>query len=135
MLKLEVPNETSPRTGVSCSFTAPLQAQQSAPAQQQANSPANSATTTEQPPASGCKQPCLEDGTPVKLRISQTVSSEDAHVNDRVEFEVLEEIKFADVIVIPMGAIALGTVTEAQPKQSHGARRQIGDFHGFGSSG
>jgi hypothetical protein len=32
----------------------------------------------------------LEDGTPVKLRIAQTVSSADAHLNDRVEFKVLE---------------------------------------------
>jgi hypothetical protein len=38
-------------------------------------------------------------------------------VNDRVEFEVLEEIKVADVIVIPKGGIAWGTVTEAQPKR------------------
>src|SRR5579863_3222829 len=58
----------------------------------------------------------LEDGTPVKLRISQTVSSADAHVNDRVEFEVLEEIRVADTLIIPKGGIAWGTVTEAQPK-------------------
>ena len=37
-------------------------------------------------------QPILEDGTPVKLRIAQTVSSADAHVDDKVEFEVLEEV-------------------------------------------
>src|ERR1700674_627522 len=59
----------------------------------------------------------LEDGTPVKLRISQTVSSADAHLNDRVEFEVLEDIKVADTLVIPKGGIAWGTVTEAQPKR------------------
>jgi hypothetical protein len=45
----------------------------------------------------------LEDGTPVKLRISQTVSSADAHLNDRVEFEVLEDIKVADNLIIPKG--------------------------------
>jgi len=71
---------------------------------QQANSP-------------GSKGPVLEDGTPVRLRFSQTVSSEDAHVNDRVEFEVLEEVKVSDVVVIPKGGIAWGTVTEAQPKR------------------
>lgn len=38
-------------------------------------------------------------------------------MNDRVEFEVLEEIKVADVIVIPKEGIAWGTVTEAQPKR------------------
>jgi hypothetical protein len=64
-----------------------------------------------------CKQPCLEDGTPVKLRLSQTVSSADAHVDDRVEFEVLEEIKISDVLIVPKGGIAWGTVTEAQPKR------------------
>ena len=59
----------------------------------------------------------LEDGTPVKLRISQTVSSADAHVNDKVEFEVLEDVTIHDVVVIPKGGIAWGTVTEAQPKR------------------
>lgn len=62
----------------------------------------------------------LEDGTPVKLRISQTVSSADAHLNDRVEFEVLEEIRIGDALVIPKGGIAWGTVTEAQPKRRMG---------------
>jgi len=62
----------------------------------------------------------LEDGTPVKLRISQTVSSADAHLNDRVEFEVLEDIKVADTLIIPKGGIAWGTVTEAQAKRRMG---------------
>ena len=64
-----------------------------------------------------CAQPCLEDGTPVRLRFSQTVSSADAHVNDRVEFEVLEDVRISDVLIIPKGGIAWGTVTEAQPKR------------------
>src|ERR1700729_1847767 len=53
-----------------------------------------------------CKQPCLEDGTPIKLRIGQTVSSADAHLNDRVEFEVLEEVRISGVLIIPKGGIA-----------------------------
>ncbi|HUN61198.1 MAG TPA: PEGA domain-containing protein [Candidatus Sulfotelmatobacter sp.] len=59
----------------------------------------------------------LEDGTPVKLRIAQTVSSADAHVNDSVQFEVLEDVMVGNVVVIPKGATALGTVTEAVPKR------------------
>ena len=59
----------------------------------------------------------LEDGSPVKLRLSQTVSSADAHVNDRVEFEVLDDVMVGDVVVIPKGGVALGTVTEAVPKR------------------
>jgi hypothetical protein len=38
-------------------------------------------------------------------------------VDDRVEFEVLEEVKVAGVVVIPKGGIAWGTVTQAQPKR------------------
>jgi hypothetical protein len=34
-----------------------------------------------------------------------------------VEFEVLEDVKVGDVLVIPKGGIAWGTVTEAQPKR------------------
>ncbi len=71
----------------------------------------------DQVPLAACKQPCLEDGTPIKLRIAQTVSSADAHVDDRVEFEVLEEIRIQGVLIVPKGGLALGTVTEAQPKK------------------
>lgn len=59
----------------------------------------------------------LEDGTPVKLRISRTVSSADAHVGDNVDFEVLEEVLVGNTLVIPKGGLALGTVTDAQPKR------------------
>ena len=62
----------------------------------------------------------LDDGTPVTLRISQTVSSADARVNDRVEFEVTEEVRVADTLIIPKGGIAWGTVTEAQHKRRLG---------------
>jgi hypothetical protein len=71
----------------------------------------------QQPVASESRPFVLEDGTPIKLRLSQTVSSADAHVNDRVEFEVLEDVMVGDVVVIPKGASALGTVTEAVPKR------------------
>lgn len=59
----------------------------------------------------------LQDGTPIKLRLSQNVSSADAHVNDRVEFEVLEEVEVNNVLLIPKGSSAIGTVTEAVPKR------------------
>jgi hypothetical protein len=76
-----------------------------------------SGTAVPQNASTVAPQPVLEDGTPVKLRISQTVSSADARVDDRVEFEVLEEVRVADVVVIPKGGIAWGTVTEAQAKR------------------
>jgi hypothetical protein len=59
----------------------------------------------------------LEDGTPVKLRTARTISSADAHTGDTVDFEVLEDVFAKDVLLIPKGGIAWGTVTDAQPKR------------------
>lgn len=74
-----------------------------------------------QPPvAPSPKQPLafgLEDATPVKLRITRNLSSADAKTGDRVDFEVLEDVKVKDEILIPRGGIAWGTVTEAQAKR------------------
>ena len=76
-------------------------------------------TDGQQPPSPPVvKQPLsfgLEDGTPVKLRTNRTISSSDAHVNDTLDFEVLDEVKVHDVVVIPRGGIAWGTVTEIGP--------------------
>jgi hypothetical protein len=70
---------------------------------------------------SGPPQPhTLLDGTPVKLRLSQTLSSADAKVGQEIPFEVVEEIKVDDVVVLPKGATAIGTVTECNPKKSMG---------------
>ncbi len=76
-----------------------------------------SAQKPETPPL---KQPLafgLEDATPVKLRITRNLSSADAKTGDRVDFEVLEDVKLKELIVIPRGGIAWGTVTEAQAKR------------------
>jgi len=59
----------------------------------------------------------LEDGTPIKLRLSRTISSADAQANDKVDFDVLEEVKVDGIPVIPKGSLAWGTVTEAQSKR------------------
>jgi hypothetical protein len=81
---------------------------------------AKQAAQEPQPVAPVVKQPLafgLEDATPVKLRINRTISSADAQVNETIDFEVLEEVKVHDVIVITRGGMAWGTVTEAQPKR------------------
>jgi len=59
----------------------------------------------------------LEDGTPIRLRLSRTISSSDAQANDKVDFDVLEEVKVSDIVVVPKGSVAWGTVTEAEPKR------------------
>ena len=54
--------------------------------------------------AAPLKQPLafgLEDGTPIKLRLTRNLSSADATTGDRVDFEVLEDVKVKDVIVVP----------------------------------
>jgi hypothetical protein len=58
----------------------------------------------------------LPDATPVKLRISRTISSADAKTGDTIDFEVLEDIKIGDVLIIPKNSTAIGTVTQAKPK-------------------
>lgn len=62
----------------------------------------------------------LLDGTPVKLRTSQTISSADAKVGQEVPFEVVEDVQVDGIAVLPKGATAIGTVTEAEPKRSMG---------------
>jgi len=59
----------------------------------------------------------LDDGTPIKLRLNRNLSSADAKTGDNIDFEVLEEVKVNDVVVIPKGNIAIGTVTAAEHKK------------------
>jgi len=75
---------------------------------------------TQKPEAAPLKQPLafgLEDGTPIKLRLTRNLSSADATTGDRVDFDVLEDVKVKDVIVVPRGGLALATITEAQHKR------------------
>lgn len=93
------------------------------PAQQvPVNTPsANAPPAPAAPTLTGPPQPhTLLDGTPVKLRLSQTISSADAKVGQEIPFEVVEEIKVDDVVVLPKGATAIGTVTECNAKKSMG---------------
>src|SRR5712692_2465476 len=62
----------------------------------------------------------LSEDTPVKIKLTRTMSSKDAKVDEKVDFEVLEDIKVRDVVVVQHGAMAIGTVTEAQPKRRMG---------------
>ena len=84
----------------------------------------NAKQAAQEPPvAPVVKQPLafgLEDATPVKLRINRNISYADAQVNETVDFEVLEDVKVHDVVVIPRGGTAWATVTEAQPKRRMG---------------
>lgn len=62
----------------------------------------------------------LMDGTAVKLRLAETITSANAKVGQSVSFEVVDEVDVMGVMVVPKGAQALATVTEAQSKRSMG---------------
>ncbi len=68
----------------------------------------------------GSSELVLKEDTPVRLRISQTISSGTSKVNDKVDFEVIEDVKVNNLPVIPQGGIAIATVTEARTKKSFG---------------
>jgi hypothetical protein len=58
----------------------------------------------------------IHDGTPVRLRLNRNLSSADARTGDTVDFEVLDDVTAGDQVVIARNSVALGAVTEAQPK-------------------
>jgi hypothetical protein len=68
-------------------------------------------------PSAASNKFALDDGTPIKLRLNRTLSSADAKTGDNIDFEVLEEVKVADVVVVPKGSLAIGTVTDAEHKK------------------
>jgi hypothetical protein len=59
----------------------------------------------------------VHDATPIRLRLSRNLSSADAKTGDTVDFEVLEDVKVDDVLLIPRGNTAIGTVTDAEHKK------------------
>ena len=59
----------------------------------------------------------LHDGTPVRLRLNRNLSSAEANTGDTIDFEVLEDVKVDDVVVILRGAKAMGTITDAEHKR------------------
>lgn len=69
----------------------------------------------------------LLDGTPVYLRLSQTISSANAKVGQEVPFEVVGDISVDQVTVLPRGAMAIAKVTSAEPsrKMSHAGKLDI----------
>jgi hypothetical protein len=54
------------------------------------------------------------------MRLAENLSSETSKTGDQVPFEVTDEVVVDGTVVIPKGAQALATVTEAQPKRRMG---------------
>ena len=84
--------------------------------------PATSATTPSgaiAPPAA-VGQVLIPDGTEVRLRLLERLTSATAHVDQRVRFEAADDVLVNDKAVIPMGAQAWGVVIETEKKKSFG---------------
>jgi hypothetical protein len=62
----------------------------------------------------------LQDGTAVKLRLTENLTSATAKTGQQVLFEVVEEVDVEGVPVMAKGAQALATVTTAETKKSMG---------------
>ncbi len=92
-------------------------AAQSAPATTQAAPPAPQASPAVQPPAQTAEPTAklvLKEGTDVKLKFAQDLSSKTATDDDPVNLVLDEDLKVGDVTVCKAGAKAVGTVTHAK---------------------
>lgn len=102
-----------------------LMAQEAAPAPQDNSKTAQPASEQQKAPAMSASTPPLagfgiEDGTPIKLRLTRNLSSGTDKKGDTVDFEVLEDVSVQGVIVAPRGGVAWATITDAQPKRRMG---------------
>lgn len=72
-------------------------------------------------------QVVVPDGTKIRVRLDQAISSATAEQGQSVELSVTESVKVGDIVAIPEGARVTGTVTEAQEKRHMGRAGKL-DF-------
>jgi hypothetical protein len=87
---------------------------------QKATTPAAPTSAPVAAPAGPPPPNTLQDGTAIKLRLAENLTSATAKVGQQVSFEVVEEVDVEGVPVIAQGAQALATVTTAETKKSMG---------------
>ena len=59
----------------------------------------------------------IPDGTPVKLRLAESVSSAHARVGDLLDFIVVRDVNVGGFTVIPAGTKARGSITEVKGRR------------------
>src|SRR3989441_10960331 len=67
----------------------------------------------------------LADGTPIKLRVGQMLSSADAQTDGVVRLEVVEDVCVGDSVVIFSGTTSSSGVTKMNSKKVKGALHQL----------
>ena len=65
-------------------------------------------------------QVMISDGTKVRVRLEQNLTSETAELGQTVDFAVTQEVRVGDVIVIANGARATGSIVKSEHKKSFG---------------
>lgn len=72
-------------------------------------------------------QVTIPDGTKLRVRLDQTISSSTAEEGQTVELSVSDAVRIGDEIVIAEGARVTGTVTQAHEKRTMGRAGKL-DF-------
>jgi hypothetical protein len=62
----------------------------------------------------------LANNTPIRVKLSKTISSATAHVGDAVELEVVEDVVVDGLTVLPAGSKVSGVIAEGEPKKRFG---------------
>ena len=75
----------------------------------------------------GLAQSVIPDGTRIRVRLDETISSATADQGQTVELTVTDAVRIGDAFVIPEGARVTGTITEAQSKRRMGRAGKL-DF-------
>lgn len=104
--------------------SSPAPAIQSTPSPGAISPPAATVPATPATPAATTLAPVvpntLLDGTPIKLKLDETISSEKQTVGEQIPFVVVDDVVVMGTTVIPKGTPALATVTTAEPKKRMG---------------
>ena len=72
-------------------------------------------------------QVILPEGTKVRVRLEQTISSATAEEGQPVQLSATDDVKAADTVVIGQGASCVGSITQAVPKRRMGRTGKL-DF-------
>lgn len=69
----------------------------------------------------------LQEGTTVRVRLMETLSSATSHVGEQVNLEISEDILVDGKVLIARGSKAMGSVTQAAPAKMMGKKGML-DF-------
>jgi hypothetical protein len=59
----------------------------------------------------------LRDGTPVRLRLTRTLSSDHVKTGEEIDFDVLDDVSVAGQVIISRSSKAIGVITDAEHKK------------------